>query len=47
MTARVIPTFHIEVMDCSWGFAGVLYSVWTRALRWLKFVFPKDEEAYA
>ncbi len=31
--ARVTPTFHVEVVGCSWGYPGVLYSVWTQALR--------------
>jgi len=31
--ARVTTTFHVIVRVCSWGFAGVLYSVWTQALR--------------
>jgi hypothetical protein len=28
-TARVALTFHVEAVGCSWGYPGVLYSVWT------------------
>jgi hypothetical protein len=41
------PYILCERVDCSWGYPGVLYSVWTQALRRLNFFFPKDEEVHA